>query len=412
MPDEHFCLVHADQRGSVIVWEKREAGNVWHKIQPEQTHAHITDLLNGLSGKTDTYFSVNEFHGWRVTRLLKSLRANYVDIDLGRPADKHDLDAALDTLADQQLPWPNLCVFSGRGMHLYWCTTHTPSNALPVWQAVQNRLIDSLANLGADKLARDCARVLRLVGTRNSKCDEEVRGLVLDAKPWPFHSLCDNVLGYREPKARVLSIEAKRQILAGNHQKATHHRRWHLVFRDLLTIGSHYKTLPEGHRNEFLFVGSVALSWFADPAAIEDEVADLAATYCPNMTEAEARKAASHSVTRAAAAANGEKYEWNGIEVDPRCKMKRKTLYDRLGGLAQPVRSKMRAIIDDEQAVEHKRERDAARWSDHNTGRGVRQGNVEKAAQARAMKAAGVSLSDIAVALGIKSKSTIHRWVA
>lgn len=411
MPDEHFSLVHASQRGSVLVWEKRTDGNVWHKIQPDQTAPQISQLLNGLAGKLDTYFSINEFHGWRVTRLLKSLRANYVDIDLGRPADKFDLDAALNTLADQQLPWPSLCVFSGRGMHLYWCTTHTPSTALPVWQAVQKRLIDSLSNLGADHLARDCARVLRLVGTRNSKNNEEVRGLVLDAKPWTFHDLCDNVLGYRE-RAPVRSLDAKRKIITGHHPKATSYRRWHLVFRDLLTIGAHYKTIPAGHRNEFLFISSVALSWFADPRAIQDEVVDLAKQFCPDINEPEAICAASQSVKRAAAAAAGEKYEWLDQEVDPRIRMRRETLFDRLGDLAKPVRSKMRAIIDDEQAETNKKERDSARWSDHNTGQGVRQGNVEKRDQARAMKADGASIQAIATALCVKSKSTIHRWLA
>ena len=129
-------MVHAQPHGTVVVWEKQASGNVWHKIQKDQPASEIQTLLSGLSGKSDTYFTVNEFNGWRITRLLKSLRANYVDIDCGM-ADLTNLDAAYDALSDARMPWPSLAVFSGRGLHLYWCTTHTPSQALPVWQTAR-----------------------------------------------------------------------------------------------------------------------------------------------------------------------------------------------------------------------------------------------------------------------------------
>jgi hypothetical protein len=317
------------------------------------------------------------------------------------------------------MPWPSLVVFSGRGMHFYWCTTHTPAPALPVWQAIQKRLIDCLADVGADRLARDCARVLRLVGTVNSKVNEEVRGLVLDAAPWKFHDLANEVLGDRidgRKKNVVRSLPAA-QIRAGNHPKATTFRRWHLVFRDLGVIGSHYGSIPEGSRNEFLFIAGVALSWFAAPESIEDEVADFARLYCSRLDASEAISAASQSVARATKAAAGGKVLFHGEERDPRYFFKRSTLWDRLGDLASPIKDNLRAIIPDELAEEREGERQRCRdrvvegrYSSHYTGEGVRSINIEKRAQALILKANGVGVREIARHLAV-SHPTVRKWL-
>jgi hypothetical protein len=411
-PASHYQLLHHNPHGAVVVWEQRKTGNAWHKIEKDQPASEIQTLLSGLAGKQDTFFSVNEFNGWRITRLLKSLRANYVDIDLGRAADRGDLDEALDTLAVAGMPWPSLAVFSGRGLHLYWCTTHTPARVLPVWQAVQKQLIQSLSAIGADPKARDCARVLRLVGTVNSKVNSEVRGLVLDGIPWKFHGLADEVLGERSDgrkKAQVHSLFVG-QIRAGIHPKATTFRRWHLVFQYLGKIGEHHRCVPAGHRNEFLFVTSVALSWFAAPESIEDEVVDFARLYCPDVSADEARKAASQSVARATRAAGGSKVMFAGQERDPRYVFKRSTLWQRLGELADPVKHRLRAIIPDELANERKSERDAARWEDHYTREGVRASNEAKRATARLLNAQGHSIRAVAAQVGV-SAMTVSRWL-
>lgn len=408
-PDEHFDMLHADRIGTVIVWEK--LSNAWHKIQPSDAANNVTQILSSFRDGDDTYLSVNEFYGWRSTSLLKSLRANFVDIDLGRAATQFDVDDAHDALASAGMPWPSAVVFSGRGLHLYWCLQPTPASALPVWQAIQQKLIDALKPVGADPCARDCARVLRLVGTINSKNGATVRGQVLDGIAWKFHDLANNVLGFRpdKPKAEIRSFAAA-AIKAGNHPKATTFRRWHLVFKDLQTIGNHYKSIPAGHRNEYLFIASIALSWFAAPESIEDEVADLARQYCPDLTEEEARAAASQSVSRATRAAAGERGTWKGEECDLRYRMKRETLFERLGELAKPVRSKMRAIVDEEQAVINKQKRDASRWDDSNTGEGVRQSNIERKQQARTLQDEGHSTREIAEKLTV-NQSTVSRWL-
>lgn len=75
------------------------------------------------------------------------------------------------------------------------------------------------------------------------------------------------------------------------------------------------------------------------------------------------------------------------------------------------MKSQLRAIIDDATAAEHKKERDAARWSDHNTGQGHRAKDAQSVELARSLQADGKTIREIAEALG-KSRSTVGRWLS
>jgi DNA-binding transcriptional regulator YiaG len=416
----------------VIGWEKRPSKHVWHKMPANEDQQ---DLIVDLIGKPDTYISVNEFNGWRRINLLKSLRACYVDLDFERQIGKVDLDAVIDLLHKKKMPQPSMIVYSGRGMHLYWLIEPAGRERLPLWQRVQNALVESLTDMHSDPKARDCTRVLRLVDTVNSKNKEKVHGMVFDDQPWTLNQLADEVLGVPPPrkptvyhigdlpnskpkaksKAKVRSIDAAR-VKRGDHPKASIHRRWDRVLSDLHTIGRHYRQIPQGYRNEFLFIASVALSWFASADSIADEVVDMARLYCSDITDAEAALAASQSIERATKAAGGQVMMWQGQPSDLRYYFKRSTLWQRLGVLAAPVSHLLRAIITDEQAAQHEQERQTGRdrvkegrYKDHNTKQGCRQGNADKAAQAHVLRAAGMSQSVIAVELGV-SKMTVSRW--
>lgn len=442
---DHNELVHPNQVGTVIYWEKRNIlsgeKHVWHKIQPDLAQEDLRRFLVGLSGKADTFFSVNEFHHWHLIRLLKSLRACYVDIDLGRPADRHDMNEALEILAGQGLPSPGLVVFSGHGLHFYWLIKPTPASALPVWQMVENVLVDALSDFHADKKAKNCNRVLRLAGTLNTKGLDykEVRGLVLDGHPWTFHQLANEVLGYRpdKPSASVRSIEAARAkrkipLPPGLHPISKVYpgrlnllKRWHRVLEDLHTIGRHHSLIPDGHRNEFLFISSVALSWFASPDSIEREVVDMYRLYCksPGIDEEEARRAASQSITRARVARGDDeklkaRYIFNGKIRDARYKFGRMKLWEKLEEIASPVKDMLHGIITDEMAAQREKARQAGRdrvaegrYSSRNTGKGIRESNLEKAELARAFRAQGGEIRHIAQALEV-SQRTIIRWLS
>lgn len=409
LPGEHYNLLHYDQRGIVVHWSAlAAAGQRWIKLKPNDPR--IPDIFRHDEGKDDTFITVNEFDGWRYIRLLRSLRAFYVDLD-----DQTDVYLVLDTLTDAKLPGPNMIVSSGSGLHLYWLLEPLPPKCLPVWQRCQDALIRALKPLGADSAAKDCTRLLRVVGTRNR--GEEVHALVLDGHRWALRQIAFEILGTEgKKKAEVRDIRARRTSPDKAIQGSIY-ARWHLVFQDLLAISSHYgHSIPEGYRDKWLFLTGVALSWFTHAEGIEDEIISLAHKHT-DLAQPEIRQAMQPTLKRAMQAVNGHKFEWHGQKVDPRYRFRRQTLYDWIGDLIPAgLLPKMRAIIPDDEADRRDRQKQQARnrategrYATNYTGQGVRASNEDKRATARLLRAQGLTYREIAESVGVSHES-IRKW--
>ncbi len=124
------------------------------------------------------------------------------------------------------------------------------------------------------------------------------------------------------------------------------------------------------------------------------------------------RDAISPAIQRARRAVAGEKVLFNGQERDPRYWYKRETLH----GLMEPLidaelAPQLRAIIPEDVRQERRDARFSARYEDHYTGQGVRASNEQKRAQARILRAQGMSQRAIAVELGT-SQDSVRRWTA
>lgn len=350
---EHYDLLHKEQKATAILWTKnRPVGEQWHKLD----NAEQLPLFDELESEQDVFLTPNEFKKWRRFDLLRSLRACYVDID--RPLTR---DAVDEAIKDSNLPPPSAIVSSGRGWHLYWLIESVTAKALPVWQEVQDRLIKAYQ---ADPAARDCARVLRLVGSTNSKNGASVFGSVLDPNPWKFHDFCNEVLGYRsQPKAKVHDLATARAEKGLKPCKSSIYAWWSLVYQDLVTIAKSYpKGIPAGDRNNFLFLASVAMSWFANPESIKDALQDRANYWTKGLTAQEVENACKCSLDRLEKHLKGHKHSWQGEAVDPRYRYKRATLYKALQHLIKPeIEDKLRAIIDEATRAKRRAERERSR---------------------------------------------------
>lgn len=406
-PESHFELLHREAHGTVVVWEKLLGKNVWTKLHPGD--AGVPEFLGGLSGRKDVFLTVNEFDGWNLTRLLRSLRALYVDLDR-----EVWLEFVFEALCEAGLPEPSVVVESGRGMHLYWLMEPTPPRALPIWQEMQDKLFEALRPLGADPRAKDCTRLLRMVGTENGKWGKEVKGTSCRGFHWPFSSLRFEILGERKPRKKPERGGGSKERRVPRKSSAacgSIYAWWHVVFEDLFRMAEYWGTIPEGHRDEWLFLVGVALSWFSSAEALRNELVSAAKTFTPGLRTPEITKVAKLIQRRAEAVGRGETVEWMGEQVDPRYRFRRSVLYSRLRDLIpDDLLGRMRAIIPDALAKERKSERDEARYEDHYTGEGVRVSNEDKRASAHLMGAQGRSIREIAGELGV-GKSTVFDWL-
>ena len=426
-PAEHADFVHTQTRhGTVLIWKQHASSRQWVKIQPNDD---LLLLMAEHLGQDDRYFTPNEFRQWRRVDLLSSLRAVYVDLD-----GYTDWKGVLEWLSEQGLPIPTLIIESGRGLHLYWLLEATPAKALPVWQAVIDALVSKLKDFGSDPSARDCTRVLRIVGSVNSKNGAQVTGWVLQPYRWTLHELADAVIGPRvsRPAAEVVGLErARAKRKASVHQRTGPYRLWHQRYQDLCLIAEHHAFMrsygvAEGSRDKLLFLLAVALSWFTSADGLAEHIQRVAKTYMPSLSVREVVTYTQTIITRAMAARSGEKYEWNGRQKDPRYAFRTETLRSWLGPLITPcLESKLialgppksaaeRAAVRAEQKAKAEKARQArsrvkeGRYSQSRTECNAKA--AERAQKAQELRESGLSVRVIASELHV-SERHIKRYL-
>lgn len=198
------------------------------KRQSSHRLAELPTVLSLVDKTRDTWLSQAEFirPNRRVVNLAR-LGLLFADLDTyripafaGRTPDQQAA-SVLYFCAEEGLPAPSLLIYSGRGIQAKWLFESTiPRQALPRWNACQRYLVDRLAHIGADPMAKDASRVLRAIQTINSKSGEVCRVVHVtkssDGHPvrYSFEYLAEILL----PAARW-TIEQQRQELERRHTK-------------------------------------------------------------------------------------------------------------------------------------------------------------------------------------------------
>mgnify|MGYP001097186382 FL=1 len=154
--------VHSNSKGWITrrVIDKK-GYNQWH-----YKYAELKDLdMNG----ENIYITLNTFYKpCRRLENIKELNTLFIDLDYYKTKDQVLMDLEKNYF-NQSIPIPNYVIDSGRGMYLIWLINAVPSQALPLWKAVQDHLYKQLKCFGADRQALDATRILRVPGSINSK---------------------------------------------------------------------------------------------------------------------------------------------------------------------------------------------------------------------------------------------------
>jgi len=181
MDTEEFIrriLPDVGQYAVAIIRNKR----VIHKFYND-TKA-MADAIIATGGKPqpfDVYFAIASFgpDQSRTQANVVAIKALFADVDCGPDklyADwKAGLHALLAYIQASGMPMP-MVVFSGRGLHLYWVLTKSLTK--DEWQPLADALKASFGKHGfaADPaVTADAARILRPIGTYNSKNGAQVK---------------------------------------------------------------------------------------------------------------------------------------------------------------------------------------------------------------------------------------------
>lgn len=410
MPSDYYDWIYQNQQREIIAFTPRQQTN-WHVMNREVAR----DKLSKWTNEPDVFITPNEFFRWRLIKNVAALNALYIDIDCHQGEDiMSRVGAAERALQYAGIPEPNAIIYTGRGAHFYWLLNRTHGAALPRWQACQRRLIQITQ---ADRMCADATRVLRVVGTTNSKADNAlVRADPIHPTPYDFDWLHDQIMP--AVRAQVRDLRAARARRADSPTLFTAsgsiYQRWYLVYRDLHAIVNHNwfgGQVPPGHRDTILFHMANALSWFTVSEALENEIVTIAREITPTLEIKQALSYCTSVVQRARKTAqNNEGREF-------RYAYKRETLYNNLADLIpDDLLPRLRAIIPNELAAERKRESNKKTQfkKRQEAGAGTRAEYLsaadEKRRQAQALRAGGLSVRAVAEQMGLP-RSTVADYL-
>ncbi|WP_225903910.1 replication protein [Pseudomonas shirazica] len=407
------------------------------KRQSSHRLADMPKVLNLLDKKIDTWISQAEFirPNRRVVNLLR-LGLLFADLDTYRVpalASRKPDELAASVLffcSDTGLPAPSILIYSGRGIQAKWLLEGTiPRQALPRWNACQRYLVDRLAHVGADSMAKDASRVLRTVETVNSKSGEVCRVVHVqtgtDGQPirYNFEYLAETLL----PAARW-TIEQQRQeqaetrtkkkpflLVPGN--KADNLRgfsgrqlAWDRL-EDLRKLVELRGGVGEGSRMQHLFwrLNFLLLSGATNSKQMYHEAAALARELDPQWNSRS--KELMTLFSKAKAFESGERVSFAGKDYPPLYTPKNDTLIN-LFGISTDEQRQLKTIISSEITLERDRARQEARR--RAAGAVSREAFLKAAegrrAQAQALRTRGLSVRDIAAQMGV-SKSAVGRYL-
>ena len=175
----------------------------------------LRDVVEELYKEDDVFLSPNTMYlPKRRVENIRQFRALFQDID----CESIGLEKAETVYIiwllyyDGKIPKPTMVTDSGRGIHLYFRIKNAPYGALNTWQELQDYIYYQLKHLGADRRATDGARVLRLPGTINSRCDANCEVLYIDNDiEYSMYELREEYLNYK-PKTYQLQMQQTKNI--------------------------------------------------------------------------------------------------------------------------------------------------------------------------------------------------------
>lgn len=175
----------------------------------------LRDVVEELHKEEDVFLSPNTMYlPKRRVENIRQFRALFQDIDCeGLDLEKSETIYMIwEMYYEGEIPKPTMVTDSGRGVHLYWRIQNAPYGALNTWQELQDYIYYRLKHLGADRRATDGARVLRLPGTINSKCEADCKVLYIDNDiEYSMYELREEYLDYK-PKTHQLEMQQTKKV--------------------------------------------------------------------------------------------------------------------------------------------------------------------------------------------------------
>ncbi|RMO82511.1 hypothetical protein ALQ33_200103 [Pseudomonas syringae pv. philadelphi] len=396
----------------------------------QSSHA-LSDMptVLGLIDKTrDTWMAQAEFMrpNRRVVNLLR-IGLLFADLDTYRmpwAAGRSPEQLAASVLyfcAEEGLPAPSLLIYSGRGLQAKWLLNGTiPRQALPRWNACQRYLVDRLAGMGADPMAKDASRVLRIIETVNTKSGEICRVVHVqndeNGAPvrYSFEYLAEMLLPVArwtiEQERAGRAARSKLKLFGGGKTDnlrgfSGRQLAWDRL-EDLRKLAELRGGVKSGERMQHLFwrLNFLLLSGATNSGQMYYEATALARELDPQWNSRSKELMTLYSKAKAHEA--GEKVSFGGKDFAPLYTPKNDTLLN-LFRITTDEQRQLKTIISPEMSLERDRLRHEARR--RAAGAVERQAYLEAASakqtQAQTLRLEGLTAKQIAEQIGVSVRA-------
>lgn len=160
----------------------------------------MPEVIRQIAGSADTYISQSAFlTGKRRTlSTFKHVNSCWVDLDyyndLISPEEWSSikLQRIVEHGKELGIPAPSMIVDSGQGAYVRWIFD-APVYQLPIWNRIQQTLTALYTALAADHKSKDASRVLRPIGTINTKNNTDVNVIQLTGIEYNFNEFVKQI---------------------------------------------------------------------------------------------------------------------------------------------------------------------------------------------------------------------------
>lgn len=205
-----------------------------------------------ISHDEDMFFSVNPMKKGATRRNqqnVDSLNWCFADLDVFHKNSKfakmsaEEVYAQIKMMFDDEIPYPTVVIFSGRGFYLLWklvsgrntdAKNKVSINAAKRWKRINKKLNDKLKVFCADEgIAGDTARILRIPGSFNTKCKMQVS--VIYSNPYYSYTLDEIDIfmrGRKDASDRQFQLIDNMQEFFGDDTPITYKREIEKYIKD------------------------------------------------------------------------------------------------------------------------------------------------------------------------------------
>ncbi|MFI3211350.1 MAG: hypothetical protein R3Y64_09935 [Peptostreptococcaceae bacterium] len=159
------------------------------------------DSLSIFQDEDDFYCSVNTLiaPGKHKSKDVVKLNALFVDLDYYNDSKFKELTPEqMVQLLELELnyPIPSLYIDSGRGIYVLWLlnNTYATSGSKKFWKRIEEEIIQVFKDFSVDEKVKDMGRVLRVLGSKNSKNGRIVK--IIKSANFELCSNIDNPIRY------------------------------------------------------------------------------------------------------------------------------------------------------------------------------------------------------------------------